>query len=80
MREPLFTETLQIAIVVRDLDAAVETYVRDFGIGPWDIYEFNRPRQRERHARGRASGRAQLGLGLARVRPQGVERRVADWT
>jgi hypothetical protein len=41
MREPLFTETLQISVVVRDLEAAMETYVRDYGIGPWDIYEFN---------------------------------------
>ena len=41
MREPLFTETLQIAIVVRDLDAALRTYVHEYGIGPWEIYEFN---------------------------------------
>jgi hypothetical protein len=36
MREPVFTETLQVAIVVRDLEAAMRTYVDDFGIGPWD--------------------------------------------
>ena len=41
MPEPLFTETLQIAVVVRDLDAALRTYVHDYGIGPWEIYEFN---------------------------------------
>ena len=41
MREPLFTETLQICVVVRDLDAAMRTYVHEYGIGPWDIYEFN---------------------------------------
>jgi hypothetical protein len=41
MTEPAFTETLQIAIVVRDLDAAMRTYVREYGIGPWEIYEFN---------------------------------------
>jgi methylmalonyl-CoA/ethylmalonyl-CoA epimerase len=41
MREPLFTETLQVSIVVRDLDAAMRTYVREYGIGPWDVYEFN---------------------------------------
>jgi hypothetical protein len=39
MREPVFTETLQVAIVVRP-DAAFRTYVHDYGIGPWDIYEF----------------------------------------
>ena len=41
MREPLFTETLQIAIVVRDLEAALHTYVHEYGIGPWELYEFN---------------------------------------
>ena len=41
MREPLFTETLQVALVVRDLEAAMRTYVEDYGIGPWEIYEFN---------------------------------------
>jgi methylmalonyl-CoA/ethylmalonyl-CoA epimerase len=40
-REPLFTETLQVGIVVRDLDAAMKTYVHDYGIGPWDVYEMN---------------------------------------
>jgi methylmalonyl-CoA/ethylmalonyl-CoA epimerase len=41
MREPVFTETLQISIVVRDLDEAMRTYVEEYGIGPWEIYEFN---------------------------------------
>ena len=40
MRPPAFTETIQIAIVVRDLDVAMRTYVHDFGIGPWEIYGF----------------------------------------
>ena len=38
--EPLFTETHQIAIVVPDLDVAMRTYVEEYGIGPWRIYEF----------------------------------------
>ena len=41
MAPPVFTETIQIAIVVRDLDAAMRTYVHDYGIGPWEIYEFH---------------------------------------
>jgi methylmalonyl-CoA/ethylmalonyl-CoA epimerase len=41
LRDPAFTETLQIAVVVRDLDAALRTYVHEYGIGPWAIYEFN---------------------------------------
>jgi len=41
IREPLLTETLQIALVVRDLEAAMRRYVEGYGIGPWEIYEFN---------------------------------------
>jgi hypothetical protein len=41
MPEPVFTETIQIALVVRDLDATMKTYVHDYGIGPWHVYEFN---------------------------------------
>jgi methylmalonyl-CoA/ethylmalonyl-CoA epimerase len=40
-REAVFTETMQIAIVVRDLDATLRRYVDDYGIGPWQIHEFN---------------------------------------
>jgi methylmalonyl-CoA/ethylmalonyl-CoA epimerase len=38
-REPVFTETGQIGIVVRDLDAALRRYSEDFGIGPWYIFD-----------------------------------------
>ena len=41
MREPVFTETMQIAIVVRDLAATMRTYVEEYGLGPWEVYEFN---------------------------------------
>jgi hypothetical protein len=41
MREPLFTETLQISIVVRDLEGTMRTYVDEYGIGPWEIYAFD---------------------------------------
>ena len=41
MRAPAFTETLQISVVVRDLEQAMRTYFHAYGIGPWDIYEFN---------------------------------------
>ena len=36
MREPSFTETMQLGIVVRDLEATVRRYVDDYGIGPWE--------------------------------------------
>ena len=41
VREPAFTGTMQIGIVVRDLEATMQRYVDDFGIGPWEIFEFN---------------------------------------
>jgi methylmalonyl-CoA/ethylmalonyl-CoA epimerase len=40
MPEPAFTKTVQIGIVVRDLDATMQRYRDDFGIGPWEIHEF----------------------------------------
>ncbi|HXX24212.1 MAG TPA: VOC family protein [Terriglobia bacterium] len=41
MRDAVFTQTMQIGIVVRDLDATMRKYVDEYGIGPWKIYEFN---------------------------------------
>jgi methylmalonyl-CoA/ethylmalonyl-CoA epimerase len=41
VRQPVFTKAVQIGIVVRDLDATLRTYVDDYGIGPWEIHEFN---------------------------------------
>jgi len=41
MPEPLFTETLQICVVVRDLESSLRTYFEEYGIGPWEIYDFN---------------------------------------
>jgi methylmalonyl-CoA/ethylmalonyl-CoA epimerase len=38
-REPVFTGTMQIGIVVRDLDATLRRYVDDYGIGPWETFE-----------------------------------------
>ena len=40
MPKPAFTETMQIGIVVRDLDAAMRRYEGDYGIGPWQIHQF----------------------------------------
>ncbi len=39
-RKALFTETMQIGIVVRDLDATVRQY-EDYGIGPWQRHQLN---------------------------------------
>jgi len=38
-REAVFTETMQIGIVVRDLEATLRRYVDDYGIGPWQLFE-----------------------------------------
>ena len=40
MQKPAFTETMQIGIVVRELDAAIRRYEDDYGIGPWGVYQF----------------------------------------
>jgi methylmalonyl-CoA/ethylmalonyl-CoA epimerase len=37
MREPVFTNVMQIGIVVRDLEATVRRYEDDYGIGPWEM-------------------------------------------
>jgi methylmalonyl-CoA/ethylmalonyl-CoA epimerase len=39
MREPVFNETMQIGIVVADLDAAIRAYEDGYGIGPWNVFE-----------------------------------------
>ena len=40
-KKPIFTDVLQVAVVVKNLDEAVKTYYDEYGIGPWAIYEFN---------------------------------------
>jgi methylmalonyl-CoA/ethylmalonyl-CoA epimerase len=51
MRDPVFNETMQLGIVVRDLEATVRRYEDDYGIGPWefaqiDLGEANNYRER----------------------------------
>jgi methylmalonyl-CoA/ethylmalonyl-CoA epimerase len=52
MHEPSFTETVQIGIVVRDLEATIRRYVDGYGIGPWDIDEFNAGNEEDLHEHG----------------------------
>lgn len=33
----------QVGMVVEDVDKSVETYWKMFGIGPWDIYTYEKP-------------------------------------
>ena len=39
--KPFFTQTTQIGVVVKDLDATLEKYVHKYGIGPWKVYTFD---------------------------------------
>src|ERR671910_806721 len=41
MPEPVFNETLQLGIVVRDLEATVRRYADDYGIGPWNFAQMD---------------------------------------
>lgn len=52
-RAPVFTEVLQIGIVVRDLEASLRRYVDDYGIGPWEIHEFAPTDANHLHEHGR---------------------------
>ena len=41
MTEPVLTDVLQVAVVVRDLDVAMRRYWDGYGVGPWHVDEFN---------------------------------------
>lgn len=58
MREPSFIETLQIGIVVRDLDTAMRTYIDEHGIGPWEVVEFHAGEAESLHEHGRPVDRS----------------------
>lgn len=40
MQRPAFTDTMQIGIVVPDLDAAIKQFEDEYGIGPWQVHQF----------------------------------------
>jgi catechol 2,3-dioxygenase-like lactoylglutathione lyase family enzyme len=66
MREPMLTDTIQIALVVRDIEATMRTYVEEYDIGPWDVYEFNPETVRDMHEDGEPVERSWR-LALAQV-------------
>ena len=66
MREPIFTGTLQVSVVVPELEAAMRTYVEQYGIGPWDVYEFHPGNVQGMHERGQPVERSWR-LALAQV-------------
>lgn len=55
MNKPAFTETMQIGIVVRDLDATIQRYTDDYGIGPWQVHQFKREDVKEWFEHGQAT-------------------------
>lgn len=46
-------EVIQVAYVVRDLDAAMRRHWEVCGIGPWHIYQFEAPKVRDYTYRGK---------------------------
>lgn len=63
MHAPFFTNLLQVAVVVRDLEVTMRTYWEEYGIGPWQIYEFNADTVQDMIRDGRpAAYAARLGL------------------
>lgn len=60
------THVDQIALVVRDLDAAVRRYWETLGVGPWRMYTYGPPLVREMTYRGRAQ-EYRMRLALAQV-------------
>lgn len=57
-REPAFTETVQIGIVVRDLEATMRIYQEEYGIGPWELHEFHSDDLDDFQEYGRTVGRS----------------------
>jgi methylmalonyl-CoA/ethylmalonyl-CoA epimerase len=62
----------QIALLVPDLDKAVETYWKMFGIGPWHIYTYGKPFVKRMTFRGKP-GDYKMRLALARTGPMQIE-------
>jgi len=62
----------QVALVVPDLDAAVEQYWRLFGIGPWHFYTYQKPLLRAMSYRGQPSEYS-MRLALSYLGPLRIE-------
>ena len=51
----------QIAVVVKDIDAAMKTYHEMFGWGPWNVYEHVPPKLHHQHLHGEPSNYSMIG-------------------
>lgn len=58
----------QIAVVVEDIDKAVEAYWKILGIGPWRIYTYGKPMLKEMSYRGQPAD-FKMRVALAKVGP-----------
>jgi catechol 2,3-dioxygenase-like lactoylglutathione lyase family enzyme len=67
-----FQSVDQVALVVRDLDAAMRRYSEQFGVGPWRVYTFSPDWVRGMTFRGREQPFS-MRLGLADIGPLGYE-------
>ncbi len=66
------TQVNQIALVVRDLDAAMRHYWELLGVGPWKIYTYGTPLVRDMTYRGKPQD-FRMRLALAQVGAMVVE-------
>lgn len=62
----------QIAILVPDLMAAIRHYHQDFGIGPWDLYTYQKPLVSSMSYRGEPADYA-MKIGLSYFGPMRIE-------
>ena len=51
----------QVAVVVKDLDAAMKMYHEAFGWGPWNVYEHVPPKLHDQHLHGQPAAYSMLG-------------------
>lgn len=66
MAESLMKSIDQVAVVVRDIDRAMERYVEELGIGPWSVYTFSPDWIQNMTFRGKEQGYT-MTLALAQV-------------
>jgi methylmalonyl-CoA/ethylmalonyl-CoA epimerase len=62
----------QIAVIVEDLDKAVEAYWKLLGVGPWHIYTYSKPLVKRMSYRGKPAD-YKMRLALADVGPLQIE-------
>lgn len=66
MAESLMKSVDQVAVVVKDIDRAMEHYVEELGIGPWSVYTFSPDWIQDMTFRGKEQGYSMI-LALTQV-------------